>query len=197
MKKVGGVAGALVFVLAGLSVLTPVGPAQAQSLQGRVTALEAAVATLQAQLAAEVAARQAADTTLQNNINGEVAARISGINALTSCSDASFNGTYFFESFYGSTDRIVSGKGTLVADGHRNLTFHNGGETQDHFDGTVDLPSSSDIDATYAVNADCTMTVTAGDEHIPFVLLPGGAIAVETSANSTSRMGIGGIAIRH
>ena len=70
-----------------LALLAPLA-ALAQSQSGglpdtnaRVAVLEATVATLQTNLAAETAARQAADTALQNNINNVQANSTNAINS--------------------------------------------------------------------------------------------------------------------
>ena len=158
------------------------GPALAQ--QGGLPALQAQVNALQAQntsLEQQVTSLQTSLGTLQTQIN-----------ALTSCSVASLVGTYIFKEFSARGQGILdirATKGTLVADGQGNATFSavdtdleinliaNSGATRS-------TTTAGPFAVTYVVNADCTGSLTAGDGSLPFVLVPGGAIAVETRGNS-------------
>ena len=125
------------------------------------------------------------------NLQAQIDALQAQINALTSCSVASLVGTYIFKEFSARGQGILdirATKGTLVADGRGRANFS-------AFDTDLDINLIASSGATrstlaysfavtYVVNADCTGSFTAGGGSLPFVLVPGGAIAVETRDDS-------------
>lgn len=157
-------------------------PAFAQ--QGGLPALQAQINALQAQNAS----LQQQVTSLQTSLGGLQ----TQINALTSCSVASLVGTYIFKELSARGEGILdirATKGTLVADGQGNANF-SALDTDLNINliansGATRSTNAYSFEVTYAVNADCTGSFTAGDgSSLPFVLVPGGAIAVETRADS-------------
>jgi hypothetical protein len=127
----------------------------------RVAALEAAVITLRADLAAEVAARMAADTRLANAILNEAAARQAADAALADQIAANESTVFFAE---GSADNIKGGTVTVASKVLPAGTYFMLAAVQ-----MVNAQSSGDANARCTMSANGTLLADTPDLQFPLL----------------------------